>query len=96
MRFSASVLVALVGVAFAAPTSILPTGDSPVTGLLGGNDLVGELIGVVSQVENGLGVDDLEKKLDTLLGSIMTKVCFTDLYCFTCSKNNSFRGSSKN
>ncbi|KAJ4155084.1 hypothetical protein LMH87_000349 [Akanthomyces muscarius] len=74
MRFSASVLIALVGAAVAAPTSVLPTGDSPVTGLLGGSDLVGELTGVVSQVENGLGVDDLEKKLDTLLGSTMAKV----------------------
>ena len=81
MRFSASILIALVGAAVAAPTSVLPTGDSPVTGLLGGSDLVGELTGVVSQVENGLGVDDLEKKLDTLLGSTMAKVRFESPCC---------------
>ncbi len=72
MRFSASVLITLVGVAVAAPT--LPIGGSPVTGLLGSNDLVGELTGVVSQVENGLDVDGLEKKLDALMGSSLAKV----------------------
>ncbi|KAM3524203.1 hypothetical protein NHJ13051_004667 [Beauveria bassiana] len=72
MRFSLSVFVALVGVAVAAPT--LPVTGSPVTGLLGSNDLVGELTGVVDQVEAGLGVQDLEKKLDALLGSSLVKV----------------------
>ncbi|TQV95145.1 hypothetical protein V2A60_009790 [Cordyceps javanica] len=75
MRFSASVLVALVGAAIAAPT-VVPAGGAlaPVTGLIGSNDLVGELTGVVSQVENGLGADDLEKKLDAVLGSSLAKV----------------------
>ncbi|KAM0745016.1 hypothetical protein ACQRIT_000400 [Beauveria bassiana] len=72
MRFSLSVFVALVGVAVAAPT--LPVTGSPVTGLLGSNDLVGEMTGVVDQVEAGLGVQDLEKKLDALLGSSLVKV----------------------
>ncbi|KAM3552678.1 hypothetical protein ARSEF4850_007273 [Beauveria asiatica] len=77
MRFSLSVLVAIVGVAVAAPTLPVTGGgvtDYPVTGLLGSNDLVGELTGVVDQVEAGLGVQDLEKKLDTLLGSSLVKV----------------------
>ncbi|KGQ07533.1 hypothetical protein BBAD15_g7146 [Beauveria bassiana D1-5] len=73
MRFSLSVFVALVGVVVAAPT--LPVTGSPVTVLLGSNDLVGELTGVVDQVEAGLGVQDLEKKLDALLGSSLVKVC---------------------
>ncbi|KAM3546971.1 hypothetical protein ARSEF1564_000012 [Beauveria bassiana] len=72
MRFSLSVFVALVGVGVAAPT--LPITGSPVTGLLGSNDLVGELTGVVDQVEAGLGVQNLEKKLDALLGSSLVKV----------------------
>ncbi|KAM3504950.1 hypothetical protein MY10362_003234 [Beauveria mimosiformis] len=55
MRFSLSVFIALVGVAVAAPT--LPVTGSPVTGLLGSKDLVGELTGVVDQVEAGLGVE---------------------------------------
>ncbi|KAM3466407.1 hypothetical protein NHJ6243_000790 [Beauveria neobassiana] len=77
MRFSLSVFVALVGVAVAAPTLPVtgsPVTGSPVTGLLGSNDLVGELTGVVDQVEAGLGVQDLEKKLDALLGSSLVKV----------------------
>ncbi|KAK8141622.1 hypothetical protein G3M48_010197 [Beauveria asiatica] len=62
MRFSLSVFVAIVGVAVAAPTlpvtgggvTDYPVTDYPVTGLLGSNDLVGELTGVVDQVEAGL------------------------------------------
>ncbi|EJP61574.1 uncharacterized protein BBA_09484 [Beauveria bassiana ARSEF 2860] len=72
MRFSLPVFVALVGVAVAVPT--LPVTGSPVTGLLGSNDLVGELTGVVDQVEAGLGVQDLEERLDALLGSSLLKV----------------------
>ncbi|OAA51240.1 hypothetical protein BBO_01187 [Beauveria brongniartii RCEF 3172] len=72
MRFSLPVFIALVGVAVAVPT--LPVTGSPVTGLLGSKDLVGEPIGVVDQVEAGLGVQDLEKKLDALLGSSLVKV----------------------
>ncbi|KAF1733818.1 hypothetical protein CRV24_005348 [Beauveria bassiana] len=71
MRFSLPVFVALVGVAVAVPT--LPVTGSPVTGLLGSNDLVGELTGVVDQVEAGLGVQDLEERLDALLGSSLLK-----------------------
>ncbi|KAJ6789783.1 hypothetical protein PWT90_02333 [Aphanocladium album] len=82
MRFSASIIVALAGLAVAAPAPPAPTGGlvdglpagNLVGGLIGGNDLVGELTGVVSQVEKGLSVDDLEKKLDTLLGATLTKV----------------------
>ncbi|KAM3451642.1 hypothetical protein MY3296_005167 [Beauveria thailandica] len=77
MRFSLSVFVAIVGVAVAAPTLPVtgsPVTDYPVTGPLGSNDLVGELTGVVDQVEAGLGVQDLEKKLDALLGSSLVKV----------------------
>lgn len=100
MRFSASVLVALVGAAAAAPTApapTAPTGDlvnglpvgnvvnglpvgGLVNGLVGGNDLVSELTGVVSQVENGLSVDDLEQKLDGLLGNTLPKVRFPVLH----------------
>ncbi|OAA63138.1 hypothetical protein ISF_05014 [Cordyceps fumosorosea ARSEF 2679] len=74
MRFSAS-LIALVGVAMAAP-AIVPTGvAAPVTGLLGSTDLVSELTGVTDEVEKGsLGADDLEQKLDAILGSSLVKV----------------------
>ncbi|ATY65541.1 hypothetical protein A9K55_001967 [Cordyceps militaris] len=74
MRFSASILIGLVGLAAAAPT-LVPTGiTTPVTSLVGSNDLVGDLTGLVSQVEHGLGVQELEEKLDVLLGSSLAKV----------------------
>lgn len=49
--------------------------DSTNTLIVGGSNLVGELTGVVSQVEKGLSADGLEQKLQTILGSTLAKVC---------------------